>query len=356
MTDGLAGARALLPDVRLESIDRLSGSDRSDVQRVRLHRPGADPQTVIIKSFRDAGEGWVRESAALSVLPAAAPVPTLLSAGAEPPVVVLADAGDGPSVADALLGGSAAVAAEAVAQWAEALAALHRAGRGLRADFRRALDERAGELPLAEDPTSAELDEVTRAVDERCASLGVATSAAALGELRGLAHRLDHGGAAAITPADACPDNNVRVGGRVVLLDFEGAQWRHVAWDLAYLRVPWPTCWCSWRLPDSVADAALERYRAAAPELAVSDPDIAAATLGWAFIAFDMFATRALADDPPLGTDRPTPRRRAMILHRLGVASRNTEFAAAADLAARLRAALVARWGEVELDYAPAFA
>ena len=27
-------------------------------------------------------------------------------------------------------------------------------------------------------------------------------------------------------------------------------QWRHVAWDLAYLRVPWPTCWCSWRLPD----------------------------------------------------------------------------------------------------------
>jgi hypothetical protein len=356
MDDGLAAARALLPDARLESVERLRGSERSDVQRVLLHQPGSDPETVIVKSFRQAGEGWVREAAALSVLPAGAPAPRLLCAGAEPPVIVLADAGSGPSLADALLADEPATAADALARWAEAVAGLHRSSRELRPAFRQALDARSGELPVAEDPMSAELADVTRAVDDRCASLGVATSAAALDELRHLAHRLDSDGAAAITPADACPDNNVSVGNRVVLLDFEGAEWRHVAWDLAYLRVPWPTCWCSWRLPDDAADAALARYRTAAgPELDVSDADIRAAVLGWAFIGFHMFADRALADDPPLNPDRPTPSRRAMILHRLGLAAANGELAAAADLAARLRAALVQHWGEVELAYAPAF-
>jgi hypothetical protein len=356
MDDGLAGARSLLPDVRLEPVERLSGSDRSDVLRVRLYRAGADPETVIVKSFRQAGEGWVRESAALSILPANAPAPRLLREGAEPPVIVLADAGRGSSLADALLGDDAADAADAVARWAEALAGLHRSSRELRSAFRQALNTRAGDLPVAENPMSAELSDASRAVDERCASLGVATSAAALDELRGLGHRLGTDGAAALTPADACPDNNVRVGDHMVLLDFEGAEWRHVAWDLAYLRVPWPTCWCSWRVPDAVADAALERYRSVvSPELHVSDADIRAAVLGWAFVSFDMFADRALADDPPLNPDRPTPGRRAMILHRLGIAALNDEFAAAAELAARLRAALVQRWGEVDLAYAPAF-
>jgi hypothetical protein len=270
---------------------------------------------------------------------------------------VLTDAGSGPSVADALLGDDSDEAAEAVGRWAEAVATLHRTSRGLRAEFQRALDDRAGDLSVAEDCIGAELSDVTRAVDDRCASLGVATSAAALDELRGLAHRLGSDGSAAITPADACPDNNVRVEDGIVLLDFEGAQWRHVAWDIAYLRVPWPTCWCSWRLPEPVADAALDRYRrAAGPVLEdVAEADVDAAVLGWAFIGFDMFAGRALADDPPLNADRPTPTRRAMILHRLGVAAANTELAAAADLAGRLRVALAARWGDVDLAYAPAF-
>ena len=60
-------------------------------------------------------------------------------------------------------------------------------------------------------------------------------------------------GVRALTPSDACPDNNVLRGGDLVLVDFEGAQVRHVAWDVAYLRVPWPSCWCSWRLPEDLA-------------------------------------------------------------------------------------------------------
>jgi hypothetical protein len=35
---------------------------------------------------------------------------------------------------------------------------------------------------------------------------------------------------------------NVRRDDEVVLVDFEEAQWRHVAWDVAYLSVPWRSC------------------------------------------------------------------------------------------------------------------
>src|SRR2546429_3760393 len=84
----------------------------------------------------------------------------------------------------------------------------------------------------------------------------------ALDELRGLGSRLSCAGPAALTPADACPDNNVRTAGGLVLIDFEGAQWRHIAWDVAYLAVPWPSCWCAWQLPADVAARAVEAYRA----------------------------------------------------------------------------------------------
>ena len=355
--DGLAGARVLLPDVRLRSVDRLTGSDRSDVQRVRLSRPEREDDLVIVKSFTAAGDGWARESAALSVLPEDAPAPRVLHSGAEPPVLVLSDLGPGPNVADALLGDDPDAAERAVCGWAVALARLHRASAGLREAFRTALDERAGELPIAAEPVGAELADTVRAVDERCGTLGVATSTAAFDELRDLSRRLGGDGAAALTPADTCPDNNLRVGDHYALIDFEGAQWRHVAWDLAYVRVPWPTCWCSWRLPDAVADAALAAYRAeAAPaHRDVPDADVDAAAVGWAFASVHLFLGNALGDDRSLNPDRPTPTRRAMILHRLAVAARSSELPRAGEFAARLRAELVVRWGEVELAYAPAF-
>ena len=44
-----------------------------------------------------------------------------------------------------------------------------------------------------------------------------------------------------------------------------------------------------------------------------------------------------------------------MILHRLDGARRSTDLPALAELAERLRAHLVARWGEVPLAFAPAF-
>lgn len=354
MGDDLDGVRALLPATRLEVLDQLGGSTRSRVRRVR-----DDHGTMIVKEFVSSGDGWTRETAALSVLPAAAPAPHLVTAGAVPPVVVMSDAGTGTSVADALLGPDPVTAADAVVAWAEAIAGLHLATAGLRDAFRDALAARAGDLPVPESTVPDELDAAARVIDRCCAELGVDVPAHALDELRGLDSRLGCG-PAALTPADACPDNNVSTGDGLVLIDFESAQWRRVAWDLAYLAVPWPTCWCSWRIPAGVAARAIEAYRARvaspyvdAPEF---DADIAVAAVGWAFVSTSWFLREALLDDPPMGgPEKPTPTRRAMILHRLGRVRGSAGPPALAELADRLHATLTARWGAIPLPYAPAF-
>lgn len=201
-----------------------------------------------------------------------------------------------------------------------------------------------------------------RVLDRACGSLSVAVPAGAFDELRELYHRLGGDGAAAITPGDTCPDNNVLVDGRLVLLDFENAQWRHVAWDVAYLRVPWPSCRCSWRMPHDVVDRAVAAYRQAAaaafPEGAAPafERDLEAATVGLALITATWFLDDAFGAEPALpDRDLNAPSRRAVIMNRLENASRSTELPALAELAQSLVGELRSRWGTVELAVAPAF-
>lgn len=364
MQDGLDGVRELVPGVRLEFLALLGSSSRSRVRRFR-----ADSDTLIVKEFARLDEGWVRECAALSVLPAEVRAPRLIAADAVPPTVVMSDVGAGASVADALLAQDPVAAADAVAQWATAIGVLHRATTGRREAFRNALAARAGPLPVVDSKMSAGLDDAAVTLAQQSAQLAVDVPAGALDELRELGTRLSDAGAAAMTPSDACPDNNVRTGDGLVLIDFEGAQWRHVAWDVAYLVVPWPSCWCSWRIPADVVERAIEAYRAAfaVPDAAGFRRDVEAAAVGWEFMSVAWFLPRALAghrapddgapdDGAPAEPDKPTPNIRASILHRLDQAGRSADRPALAEFAARLHHTLIARWGEPTLPYAPAFA
>jgi hypothetical protein len=350
--DGLDAVRALLAGARLEFVGLLGGSSRSRVCRIH-----ADGRPLIVKEFTGSDEGWVRESAALSVLPARVRAPRLVAAGAAPPTVVMSDLGTGTSVADALLGRDPAAAADAVLAWATAIGVLHRATVGSREAFRDALGARAGDTPVPDSTLPADLENAADVVAGHCVQLGVDVPAHALEELRALGTRLGAEGLAALTPADACPDNNVRTEDGLALIDFEGAQWRDVAWDVAYLIVPWPSCWCSWRIPADVAERAVDAYRAAfaAPEVDSTGfrADVDAAAIGWAFLSTSAFLPRALLDTPPSTKQAPT--RRALLLHRLDQARRSTGTPSLAELAGRLHQALTARWGAVTLRYAPAF-
>lgn len=363
MSDDLDEARALLPGVTLAPVGALGGSDRSAVRRAHATwpdaEPGAAPTTVIVKTFHEP-HGWVREASALEVLPPSAPAPRFIAAGDSPPVVVMSDLGPGTSVADALLGPDPAAAVVAVYAWTDAIAAVHRATTGHRDAFRAALDSRSkpGRVPLCS--LTAGLDTTIGDLRDLCAPLGVDMSPALVDAFHAEAARLADEAACTLSPSDACPDNNVLVGDSLMLIDFEGAAWRHVAWDIAYLKVPWPSCWCSWRLPDEVSAGAVARYRAAMadhlPYVATPafERDIEAATDLWSVVYSSWFLPRALdADIVP--HDLEGPSRRALLLHRLDRTWRESPTPVIAAFAASLRAELVDRWGDIPLALAPAF-
>jgi hypothetical protein len=363
VNDGLSPARNLLPGVRLDIVEVLDGGERTDVRRVRACWPEADDTSVVVKNFVSAGEGWAREAAALAMLAPQAPAPRLIAEGIAPPLVVMSDVGTGPSLADLLLASDFNAAADGVLAWAESLAALHSSTLGRRDEFRAQLALRSGDLPIADHSMPAAVDEAAVLLEAHSAALGVTIPSRALSQLRELPRRLRaDDDTAALSPSDACPSDNVRTPDGVVLVDFEGAQWRHVAWDVAYLTVPWPSCWCSWRMPADIVERAVERYRARIedrlPYVRTQDfrHDVATAAIGWAFVSTALFMPNALsADTPPEDRRKVTPTRRAMILHRLDRARRHDDLEALAEFADRLRQALVARWGEVPLAYAPAF-
>jgi hypothetical protein len=362
MSDGLDDVRLVLPGVRLDAAERLRGGERSEVRRVRARWPDGGDTSVVVKRFVTAGEGWAREAAAFATIAFDGAPRRVVAEGTSPPLLVLTDLGAGPNVADALLGNDPAAAGAAVLAWSEAMASLHRATLSSRDRFRAELALRAGDLPIADHAMSTVVDEASGLLDTQCGRLGVTVPRGALRELRQIPRELRHDGPAALSPSDACPDDNVRLGDTVSLVDFEGAQWRHVAWDVSYLIVPWPTCWCSWRMPADVAERAVERYRATIedelPYVRTADfrRDVALAALAWEFVSTAVLLPDALDADPPAAdSSKVMPTRRAMILHRLGAARRNTHRPALAALAAQLRADLVQRWGEMPLGYAPAF-
>jgi hypothetical protein len=336
----LAAAGAAL-GVPLTGAEKLGGSDRSLVLRAT-----AGDRRVVVKVPLGSGDGPVRELAALRLgLPGAV---RLLAECDDPPVLVLEDLGPGPTLADALLGRDPAAAQDALDGWAGTLGTLQAATTGLGDAFAAALAELSPLGPPPADSMAGTLAETAGALTRSLPRLGVHPSDAALDELRGIRP----GGPGVLTPGDTCPDNNVRTASGYVLLDFEAAEFRHPAWEAAYLRVPWPTCWCAWALPAAVAERALECWRAAiGPLPAGFDADLDRATLAWTFISTGWFLPRILA-----GTDSTleprAPVRRAMLQHRL---TRVPGTGPLADLAAEVAAALRREYGDHPLPYAPAF-
>ena len=359
----LATAGRAMGGARLDALDQLKGSHRSVVVRATVD---GGPRTVVVKAYvsteaTDDLEGWAREAAALSVLRGRrAPVPVLLADVNDPLLVVTEDLGGGPSVADAVLGSDPNVAADRVMAWARALAAVHGSTIGTGPAFAAALNERAPMAGFPVDNMAGELAQAARTLQKQLPELGVVPERAALADLVLAAHMLA-GTAVALTPSDPCPDNNIATDNGLVLIDFEWAAVRPVVWDIAYLDVPWPTCWCSWRIPEEVAAAALTTWRTAVapafPAVATSDFDdgLALASVAWALLTTGWFLEHALAEEPR--PDGFSPSSRARILHRLGraVGYRGAVPPRLTDLAEATLTAAGRRWGDLPLDLAPAF-
>jgi len=355
------GGRVLRPMTQLRS------SSRSAVLRASVDD---GPDTVIVKTYdlSNDPEAWLRESASLYIARGCR-APALVADVAQPPLVVLEDLGTGTSVADALLRGDADTATSAVREWATSLASLHTATVRTGDAFADALASRAGTardtvtaVP-AVDSMPGMLDRSSAMLAEFVSALGITTSPRISSELRQATEAFDPT-AVALTPADACPDNNISTVDGLKLLDFERATVRAVAWDLAYLTVPWPSCWCCWRIPEEVAATALtawrERVAPALPHVATPafERELAVATTAWAVVTCAWFLPRAarkfrFTDS----SDHPAPTVRAALQHRLGIAvtSGATVLPALASLAEQALGATRRLWGDEPLEHAPAF-
>jgi len=294
-----------------------------------------------------------RERAALHTLAGAAGTPVLLAEDGNAGCVVMSHVDGEGSLADALLGDDPERAERVLGQWATTLAAVHAAGTpAARQRFTAALGERGPDL--APSTLATEFAQSAGRWSEVLEQLGLPPHPEGLNELRAIPDRLSEHSEQVLSPADTCPDNNVVAPDGVHLVDFEHAELRHRAWDVAYLRTPWPSCWCAWALPADVAEAAVARYVVAAGAGAAFEDDLRLATLGWQTMTPGWFVAGALRDDDS-GRGPQRPSRRSFVLHRLAAARGSTLRPALAAMAGDLHDALRERWGEVALDLAPAF-
>ena len=344
----------------------LPAADRAVVIRARR---SDTRQTVIVKAYnpRPAGEGWAREAAALTALVGlGTSAPELIAVIASPPVVVMEDLGTGDSLATALLGADPEAAGQAAVEWAESLADLHAATWNNVTPFETALSTMAGTDPIDSNNVPNVLADGVERLRRAANTVDVELSDQVGREIVHLAEVLDDG-VRVVSPFDACPDNNVRTAAGLRLIDFEGATVAHPAWDVAYLSVPWPSCWCAWRLPDAITARAQQAWverlitRLAARGLTLDRPamDVAIrlASLTWCVVTVGWFLPGAQADRHPGGQGISSPRLRAVVQHRLAqVASSSTpELNATRELARRLSAALNRNWQPETLQLAPAF-
>lgn len=333
-----------LVGARLRRVETLGGSRRTDVWRAT-----DGERTVVVKAYRSAeGDTWAREASGLEAL-AGGPVPSLLGVGDDPRLVVMGDVGSAVDVSDLLMGDDAAAAGAGVVAWAAGLAHLHDAGRPAVPAFVASLAARAPERSVYRLPESARNAAVT--FDELLPGLDRDVP----GGLAALTEVCDRvGGDHVVSPGDTCPDNNLLVGDDVVFLDLEWSEARPAAWDLAYLRVPWPTCWCCWLLPDDVAETALTAYRSRTT-VEVSDRDLAAATSAWCLLASALFLRTALGRHRANRDGPRMPGRRTMILHRLAHVATSEDVTGLAGLAEAVHHRLHDAWGDHPTQLAPAF-
>ena len=325
-------AASLLGPVDL--VDDLTFSDKAQVARLRM-TTGA---TVVAKRPVDPA-AFTRELQALRLLPEAVR-PALVAAGDD--ILVLQDLGPGPSLADLLLGHDPAAAETALMTWAGTL------GEALHATLRHGTPEETEGLEEG-------LDEMR----QLASGLDVPVPAEVDEDVASIASMLARPGPwVAFCPSDTCPDNNrVLPDGSVRLFDFEGAGWRHAAFEAAYCRAPFCTCWCLARLPEGVVGRMETAFLVA---LAPTDPTgfaefLTPAAVHYTLVQFRWFR-RFVLEERPVPPRAPSTGRQNVYVRLLAIAAEREKLPALADVAERMATAIVRRWPDsAAMPLYPAF-
>ena len=370
---------------------------RSHVWRCELE--AADVDSIVVKSMRgfeepdfdpaarDPAAGFTRlalEYAAARMIGdlADAPLgPRVYGVDPEHGYIVLEDLGDGANLAEILLDPASSTehATKSLARYAEALARLHATTLGRQHEFRAHANAIAGARQFSTDPSASHGQRVDAwlrqdlpAFTQAFAALDIAPPAQLEAECTAIAHTLTAAQMwKALSNGDYCPDNHIidRFG-QFRLLDFEKGGFRHAFLDLAYLYLPFPTCWCVHSLPDAAVARAEAAYRAqlapvipAIADDAIFGEQLAHACAFWVVRSLNMNPDKGYTLAATLHADttwgRATLRQRHVL--RLGnvarLLARHNTLPALTSAFDALARTLRARWGaDADTPLFPAFA
>jgi hypothetical protein len=376
----VATASAVLGRPLSDPVVLQGGSDRSVVLRCTDVAGGAVAggavagggagsaagRTVVVKSYPRNAEGrssFAAEAAGLELASGTGLAPAFL--GAEPDLlaVLMSDLGSGRSMADLLLGDSAEAASSALLRWASACGELSAATGGRQAEF-GALQARYAGGHTDESYLAGLGDRILRA-GERAAQLGVTAPAGLARDLAEIAAAVRSRQHEVFSPGDICPDNNMVTADGIRFIDFESAGFHSPFLDAAYIRMPFSTCWCVFRLPAELSTAAEAAYRravcAARPELADDEawqPGVRRGVAAWTLSSLWWLLAMAIEADEPTNPETISPHRRQLIRYRWQTLAEELEPAGELPAVAELMRALLAateRWQVPELPLYPAF-
>jgi len=374
--DLLAAASAALGATLTDPQD-LGGSERSAVLRCRVVGGG----TVVVKNYPGTAEGaksFAAEAAGLALAAQYGAGPRLLAASAPVRLVVMSDLGQAPSLADVLLAGSPAAAEAALLDWVRACGDLAAVTAGQQPELaallaaHRAALAASGTQPAPNGPEPAAegsahwLERRIFQIPALLGELSLPAPAGLAGDLAEVAGIVRPGQPEVFSPGDICPDNNLLTAGGVRFVDFESAEFHSVFLDAAYLRMPFSTCWCVFRLPERIARTAEAAYRDRVgrvfPDLASDDrwrPGVRRAMAAWTLHAMSYLLDRSMAADKSMiDDDRAAPTARQLLRYRwrwlVGELEPASELESLCALARGLLAA-TEHWQVPELPLYPAF-
>jgi hypothetical protein len=350
---------------------RLPGSDWSVVLRCQDEAGG----TVVVKTYPGDGDGpscFANEAAGLTLSGGTGLAPELLAADPDSLTVVMSDLGSGRSMADVLLADAPDPARSAVLDWAAGCGELSAAASGRHAYFEtlktRYLNGGPDESYMATllERVRGSADQAAKLTAERRSGLsGVRIPGGLPAELLAVADTIGPGRYPVFTPGDICPDNNLITAEGVRFLDFESAGIYPAFLDAAYIRMPFSTCWCVFRLPADLAAAAETVYR---DQIARVHPALAddvtwaagvrCAVAAWSLSSMYWLLPQSIEQDRPMDAVRESPRRRQLIRHRWQVLAAELETAGELPALAELTRSLLAateHWQAAELPLYPAF-
>lgn len=362
MTDLLAAASAAL-GVSLSEPTALAGSDRSSVLRCAL--PGGG--SVVVKSYpvNDEGaEGFAAEAAGLEFTSDAGVGPDLLAADPVKRLIVMTDLGDAPSLATLLLGSGAEPARTALLDWARACGQLAASTAGRDDEFADLLAGQQAALGVQPQDSHWLLRRIDR-IPILLKELSIGAPGGLADDLAAVAALLGPGQRTVFSPGDICPDNNLVTADSVRFIDFESAEFHSVFLDAAYLRMPFSSCWCVFRLQAGLAAEAETAYRAAVsalwPELAEEahwQRGIRLAMTAWTLHSMSYLLDRSIVADRAMNLSERSPTARQLLRYRwqvlLAELERAGELPAISVLMRRLLTSTES-WQAEDLPFYPAF-